>query len=143
MKPLIVGEVNMLSADPKFALYPYPANGSGGRLARILGLDPLVYLRMFDRMNLYSRIPVRWSIADARYRAALLAEQQIGRQVVMLLGRRVAEAFCPTSEHHSWAQIGQYYLIPHPSGRCRAWNDPTAIERTRTFLSPIMENIRH
>jgi hypothetical protein len=32
MKPLIVGEVNKLSVDPKFALYPYPANGSGGRL---------------------------------------------------------------------------------------------------------------
>lgn len=68
MKPLLVGEANPYGSDPAFALYPSPPGCSGDRLCRlVMGLDPDDYLERFERANL---CPRRWSLAEARTRAA-------------------------------------------------------------------------
>lgn len=70
MRPLLVGEDNPYSRDPKFALYPYPERSAGYRLcAEIMGLNRAAYLRSFDRVNLCAD---KWSLREARARASAL-----------------------------------------------------------------------
>lgn len=132
MKPLIVGEINPYGSDPAFALYPLPEGASGDRLCKILGLSHGEYLRTFDRMNLCTG---KWSIVAARFASFDVRDQR--RSVVILLGRKVADAFA-----FGWTNLftkhrgafGWYILLPHPSGRCQIWNDSGNVERARQLV---------
>lgn len=141
---LIVGELNPHGADPRYALYHQPRNASGNRLRLIMGLSDLHYARMLDKTNLCTG---KWSMKVARARASdLLGDRSIG--VYVLLGRRVALAFQgqtfggePIKPFDSYevpegVQCGPMHVIslPHPSGRCRAWNEPGACDKARELL---------
>lgn len=129
MRPLLVGEDNPRSADPRFALWPFPAGTAGSALCgRILGLDADAYLGRFDRANLCR---AGWDEAEARERACELARSRMGRPVV-LLGRKVAGAFGLDLEE--FGRSGRFLRLPHPSGRCRTWNDASNIGRAREAL---------
>lgn len=132
MQPLLVGEANPHGANPEFALYPLPEHAAGGRLAAILDMSRSTYLRAFRRVNL---CPRRWSMRDAREHAAGIASRERGP--IVLLGRRVAEAFGFGAAPPFSAQ-GQFYLLPHPSGLNRVWNDPRAAERARALIYPLL-----
>lgn len=131
LKPLLVGEVNPYGADPAMALYPLPEDASGGRLARILGLSRGEYLRRFDRVNLCTGA---WSIRAAReasYRLRVEGPPKI------LLGQKVAAAFgFPAGPH--FGKVGNFYFLPHPSGRNRIWNRPGAQEKARELLAEFL-----
>lgn len=137
MNPLLVGEANPYGTDPRYALYPYPKGASGERLGRlILGMPgPRAYLRAFDRRNL---CPQRWSVKEARANAGEILRGPHER--VVLLGSKVAGAFGmpfePFKIHLSElsAAAKTIVILPHPSGLCRAWNEPGAFERARAVL---------
>ena len=92
------------------------------------------YLGAFDRVNLYEAAPAAWDPVDARVRA--FAHRVAGRPLVVL-GRRVAEAFrLPYAPFTSPAP--GVVVLPHPSGRCRAWNDPRAADLARRVIRDIL-----
>ena len=71
-------------------------------------------------------------------------------ETIVLLGRKVAAAFglahlAPfTSQVVVLADEGtvlRYVLLPHPSGRCREWNDPGAYELAREMLSAVRPDV--
>ncbi len=132
MRPLLVGESNPYGADPRFALYPEPAGCAGARLCHvILDMTADEYLAAFDRVNLLD-CP-RWSLPASREAAQRLLDRG---QDLVLLGARVAHAFDP-----AWGAFSEYraaglrvLVLPHPSGRCRAWNEPGAVERARAAV---------
>jgi hypothetical protein len=100
---------------------------------RLLGLTPVEYLWRFRRANL---LPTsRWSTRAAR----LLLEARGRGCAVVALGRRVAAAFAaadaPFFTRHVTDDGDVVYVLPHPSGRCREWNDPAAPERARRLLA--------
>ena len=148
-RPLLVGEVNPYGANPDYALWPYPEGASGDRLCRlIMGLGPDDYLRRFDRVNLCSG---RWSVRTAREVAGtILLTRRDGPLV--LCGRRVCEAFrvsfapstvravvwndtLRTFHLDVWTGSGwPLVVLNHPSGLCRAWNEPGAVEVARGAL---------
>ncbi len=130
MRPLLVGEDNPHSADPRHALYPYPEHCAGGRLCvRVMGLTPREYL-----------CSGAWKMAEAR----LAARSLFGRErVYVLLGAKVASAFglafhAPFTRmrwsNPLWRMTCTVVQLPHPSGRARAWNEPGAFERARAVL---------
>ncbi len=127
IKPLIVGEVNEKGGKP---LFPYPANGSGGRLCKILGLPPLEYMFTFDRVNLCT---ATWNPIAARMVAQGLMRRP---RTFILLGAEVTAAFgfpfTPFVVMHD--PYSKYAMLPHPSGRCRIWNDPIAAQKARVCL---------
>lgn len=134
-KPLLVGECGH-DPDPSLALWPYPRSASGGRLAAALGLEPREYLARFRRANL---CPEGWSEEAARRAAAVLVESATDSDVLVLLGVRVARAFglaaVPVFARWRADFCGPSYVrLPHPSGRCRAWNDPLCAELARSAL---------
>lgn len=129
MRPLLVGEDNPYSSDPRLALYPYPERSAGHRLATvILGLTRAEYLRRFDRVNLCAG---RWSAREARQTAEAIEAARPTPAAIVLCGRKVASAFgFPTTAPFSVVDgAPRFYLIPYPSGLSRAWNEPVAVER--------------
>lgn len=134
MRPLLVGEANPWGSDPEFALYPLPEHASGGRLARFLGLSHGQYLRLFDRRNL---CPSRWSMPEARAQAELIRAE--GREHVVLLGAKVAKAF--GLPYLPFTRSAHLFLLPHPSGLNRIWNQPDAVPRARSLLAGLLEAV--
>lgn len=139
MKPLLVGECNPYGMDPRFALYPGPVNSAGWRLCyRILGLSERQYLKTFLRYNL-SDDP--FSVVQARESVKKIIATQDGP--VILLGAKVCLAFnAPydpfTVQTSLLGPERALYILPHPSGRSRAWNDPSAITKARELLKPLI-----
>lgn len=142
VKPILVGEANPYGGDPRYALYPEPEYSAGGRLCRlIMGLDPREYLRRFDRRNLCAG---KWGSVEARETAAAIGREVSmeyhlrggpGR-VVVLLGSKVCSAFGVRFEPFTALAQGDcgLVLLPHPSGLCRLWHEPDAINRARRTL---------
>lgn len=130
-KILLVGEHNPYGPDPRFALYPSPAGCAGERLCeKILGMSASAYLSEFDRVNLVTT--PKWSAVTARIKAnEIIVVGQ--RDRLVLLGAKVAAAFGLPSEPFQFHDRpwGRALVLPHPSGRCRAWNAAGAFERAR------------
>lgn len=133
--PVLVGEANPRSGDERLALYPRPRTSAGGRLCHsIFRMAEREYLRAFDRVNL---CPRAWCDEDARERAAdVFALAKRRGQSVVLLGARVSRAFGFDFEPFSvrYVEGARVLTLPHPSGRCRAWNDPAAVRRARRLV---------
>lgn len=112
-------------------LPPAPANGAGARLIRYAGISPAIYEERFLRKNLFAEhVPSdQWPATEARSRAKNLYAWLVARGVsrVVLLGRNVAVAFGLDA---AWQRIEEPQIvlasIPHPSGRCRDYNDERA-----------------
>lgn len=141
VQPLLVGEVNPYGSDPAMALYPLPAHAAGGRLAAILNMSLSTYLRAFRRVNLCTGT---WDekIASAHARCILAGLTSDPRPLV-LLGRKVARAFgLDAPPFHAAplpiASTPMVILLPHPSGRCRAWNLEGSFERARALIYPLL-----
>jgi hypothetical protein len=94
-------------------------------------------VRWDDGINLLlpSPLPGEWDAVEARRVANLVSRHVLAYRYVLLFGQRVCAAFgipwapcqfVPASELGE-AMIGyrtEFVPLPHPSGRCRMWNDP-------------------
>lgn len=133
--PTFVGEHNPYGQDSRYALFCWPVGSAGWRLAHIvLGLRRRSYLSC-PRLNLLTT--ERWSVPAARVAAtSILAAPPT--DVLVLLGRKVAAAFdvADVSVFGSKRLIGGplVVVLPHPSGRCLAWNEPDAVSRARAAV---------
>jgi len=91
-----------------------------------------LYLRTFLRANVVARhVPAAepWPHDEARAGARAILAASKGLPLV-LLGRRAADAFgYDDRQIPSLIEGGRTLLLPHPSGRCRQWNDPEAGRR--------------
>lgn len=133
---LFVGEMNPYGASPELALYPEPANCSGDRLRKILGLTPESYLARYDRVNLCAG---RWRLTDARDAAVTLRlRRDLRDHDFVLLGEKVRQAFKLKAEFFEVEALleGRRVLcLPHPSGLNRLWDlDETWKPRARRAL---------
>lgn len=141
-KPILVGEANPYGGSPEFALWPDPPNCSGWRLChRIFNMQTTEYLRAFDRVNL---CPHRWSMPMARDRAHHIKATMGGP--LILLGSKVCSgfdiAFQPfTVQTSILGPDREVLILPHPSGRSTAWNDPKNAERARLLVRQMRDRL--
>lgn len=144
--PLIVGEDNPLSRDPKYALFCAPRNSAGWRLCHlVMGLHRWRYLKL-PRVDLCKG---KWSMPEARDHAAYLLSgsgcgDDAAPSVFVLLGRKVTTAFeqpLGPFETRRFPNGFTYIALPHPSGRCRVWQEPGAFERTRALLRKVCPEV--
>lgn len=120
---------NPLSTDPRHALYPSPPGCSGYRLWRMLhevsGASRSDYCEGFDRRNLLrGRL---WDRPLARTAARRFSSTLSQGTIVVVLGQEVARALglnWRLMEPQRGAGGCVYRVIPHPSGRCRWYNEP-------------------
>lgn len=143
---LLVGENNPYGSDPEFALYCYPPGCAGYRLRRIFGLPQHQYLAL-HRKNLCDG---DWSKDQAKTRAFELLSPQAPWNVIVLLGRKVTEAFekvalggDPLVAFSTRASCPGVTLVslPHPSGRNLVWNQPWAPKRAREILRDLVPEL--
>lgn len=99
MKVWLIGENNPYGSDPKYDLFPYPERSAGARLQRdILGMRRDDYLQSFERRNLLAQ--TKWSMPAARGNAEWLRNSLDSDDRVILLGKKVFDAWC--SEPGNW-----------------------------------------
>ncbi len=142
--PVFVGELNPYTdRDPRYDLYCEPERSAGARLQTLIcGLHKRTYLIRCGRRNLCRGA---WSMAAARAEAVNVREVcrvdglrrnaivAGARTVPVLLGAKVCRAFdveYRPFEYHDPDVV----VLPHPSGLCRAWNEPGAFDRARYLL---------
>ena len=140
MKPLIVGMAPGHGDSSK------PIEGRIGRhLAQLSGMPYEEFLERTERVNLVEHDVPRgsWPTEEARARAKVLVQLFVPKRIVLLLGRPVAQAFglgaldyfSPTrASLLGSSSPAIVYVVPHPSGLNRWWNDPANVAQARRFL---------
>lgn len=133
---LVVGMAPGPLTSDRLPMFPWPDGSAGARLLTMSGMPLEAYLGRLRRANLCEG---RWRVAEARETADRLIrlyrspEGGPGARFV-LCGRQVARAF--ELDDAPWFSRALIYgvatvLIPHPSGRCREYNDPANVARAR------------
>lgn len=143
---LLLGETNPYGPDPEFALYCEPPGCSGHRLRLILGLPEEAYLAL-HRKNLCDGA---WSQKMAQARAHELLSPQAPWQVIVLLGRKVAQTFVKTALNDEPLEAfstrrccpGMTLVsLPHPSGQNAGLWPPRARDRARQILCELVPEV--
>jgi hypothetical protein len=81
-----------------------------------------------------------WDRERAKVRAAQILNDHAGQpeRVLVLLGRKVAEAFgladMPAFSSRQIIGGPRVVVLPHPSGRNMTWNDPASVARARLAI---------
>ena len=130
---LAVGEINPFGSRPDMALWCEPRESSGNRLRRIMGLTDEQYVATVARVNLCDG--PRWDKKSARER--FWDGVDFDRYaLVVLLGQKVRAAVMGPPIFQVARGVGNCHFtsIPHPSGRCRMWNDPGVVALARAAL---------
>lgn len=140
MKSLLIGEAPSKNEHP-----PTPLEGRiGRRLAEYAGISFEDFLERFERMNLLAvrqdtkEKGFEFDADQARINAMRL--DIAPNRTVVLLGHRVARAFglrnATYFKLYDGGQGRSLYVIPHPSGVNRWWNDvENQIEAARFMRS--------
>lgn len=142
---LLVGELNPLSPDLRYALYHEPAGSAGDRLRRVvLGVRARTTYLPLWRTNLCVG---SWGVDAATVRARALCGSEgaadLPWRLIVALGVRVSGAFMRAARVRIGLFGGPVELasgvllisLPHPSGRGYGYNDPSEIQRARALLS--------
>lgn len=135
MRPVLLGMNNPSALHPGEALSPLPKNSTGRRLWQMSGMTLAAFQAAFERRNLLGRR--RWS-EDAAREAGERAKADLGGRLVLVLGRQTWEALgLPASA--AWFSCwrvgrGVFFLVPHPSGRCRVYNDRSQRRELRNLM---------
>jgi uracil-DNA glycosylase len=140
VKPLIVGE-----APSKNEHVPRPISGRiGRRLAACAGMTLERFLASFDRVNLLEvrqdtkekgfEFDVKAALASARMLRDMMFFKH--RPAILLLGTRVARAFEVKANYFDEFTLcdAKAYMLPHPSGINRWWNDPDNDRKMHEFM---------
>jgi len=141
VKTVLLGMNNPVSSRPEHALFPYPPGCTGYRVWQLLRTRlPEVsrsdYLSGFDRVNLiHSR---RWDKAAALHSARRLPSLYQGR-TILVFGAAVRDALdLPAVLIHPVQKDGcEWRQLPHPSGRCRWYNDPDCATLAAALLEEL------
>lgn len=96
-----------------------------------------MYSRTYLACERFNLCPCTWDREQARVRAADLLNTRPS-EVLILLGRKVAEAFgvADLPPFASKQIIGgpRLVVLPHPSGLNRLWHESGTIQRARTAI---------
>lgn len=154
MRVVFVGEApNRARKDgkPFPALWPF-VPGSGARLCGYLGIAPRQFWRRrregeLMTVNLFEQPVARWDQAAAEMMAWNMCDEirkfRKNESVVLVyLGRRVAKAM---NFDRPFFTVELYFkreaspdtfhvVVPHPSGRSRAWNDRRNVAKFRKTM---------
>lgn len=116
--------------------------GAGRRLARILDIAYSELHRRHRFINLLGwtrRSQHTKQAARTAARRLLRRARRLDLTIVML-GRQVAVAFGTNQPFFGLTVISgvRTLLLPHPSGRCRVWNDPMSMLRARAKVNALL-----
>lgn len=141
-RPILLGMNNPLSEKPEHALFPHPPGCTGWRIWQMLRdfageeVTRAQYLAAFDRRNLVDG--KTWD----RGRALAGVDKfvvDVRERVVVVFGEapRVALRLPKLLMHPQLIGDVTWRQLPHPSGRCRWYNDPNNRAAAGTLLAEL------
>lgn len=145
VKPILVGMVNPHNLDPRWALAPFGKNTAGKRLflilkSRVPAVRRIEYVKRFERVNLCHGT---YDETRAHMGAQMLREKWSGRHILLLGGAvRRAFGFPPCLIDPVEDGGNTWFQLPHPSGRCLWYNDPTNRARAADLLTQLYRTDR-
>jgi hypothetical protein len=139
---VIFGERPGPNTDPLRPLFPHTTTGAAARLIRMMGVTVSEYLRYTQRYNVFHdgerEMP---TLEEARRRVAALHYKHVDlnpETSFLYLGKAAIGAAPTEYRDLQFLQTrGNVYLIPHPSGCNRIYNDVTALDRVSLLLRSI------
>lgn len=145
MSIVFVGEAP--SKPNVHAFWPF-LPGSGRRLAMLLGMESDEFWSWRNRngvvlINLFGEPVGGWNPGLAVDKSLIICQEylRVGpglpRWDLVMLGRRVAEAFQDDRDYFEvrvTEQGNRAVVVPHPSGRCRVWNDKKNVRKFRKVM---------
>lgn len=156
-RALIVGGTNGRNAQEHvLPLFPHPRNAFGAKLAKLVGLSPVDYLRTYARRNLLRRglgARQEWPRLLAREGAMRIMDELAGGTAtvrrVYLMGPQVWDAFCLPQGGELWtnwsmtnngweqtdASFMRFYCLPS----VHDLNGVTTLTQTRELLMKAVE----
>jgi len=121
---------------------PFEGKGSGSRLAEIAGvssLDEVAVLtnllpRFYGKQGKGDSFPLKKARAEAK-------NMTLRTKKILLCGKNVARAFGIKADYFEKTTVcGKIaYVIPHPSGVNRWWNDEENKLRARAFFAKLLQ----
>jgi hypothetical protein len=166
---LLCGEGNPYSSDPEDAMLPWPREAAGNRMRLIAGMTDEEYLAAFTRRNLLNTVRWSAPLARAEARRMLhelrpSAVVALGTKVAdawldvlwtacvhrpsVLWYSRHTRCYSPGRPGEQWdpecappeALRVELLLLPHPSGRNRAWDVPGAKGHAQVALQMLVRD---
>lgn len=133
---LLVGEQPGPRSNHRLPLWPYPARSAGGRLHAMSGVPMVEYLARLARVNLAAQPRKGWDHRRARFDLHAMLNDLPPDARVVLCGQRAMDAYeegYPGARRQFLVLGGSVWIqgVPHPSGRCREYNDPATVAATR------------
>ena len=142
---LLIGQAPSRGGDPT-----RPLEGKiGEKIASLAGMEFAQYLARTDRMNVLDRWPGKnggkgdsFPMIAARC-AAAGKSSMLAERVVMFVGKASAAAFGLRTEYLTWSWSAElscrFFILPHPSGIVRWWNDSTNVQQAAKFLREVFD----
>lgn len=134
MRTILLGMCNPNADGDPLSIH----DGAGKRLFEMSGMPEEVYLKRFIRLNLVDS--VQWDSEKAKAGAGRFLRSLERGRIVVVLGKQVALAlgvgltnFFDDME----VKTRRFILIPHPSGRCRLYNDKKTVAKVRKLLASL------
>lgn len=142
IKLVIVGERPGPNTDPKRPLFPHTTTGAAARLIRMIGVPVSEYLRYTQRYNAYHDGENAISdLAEARRRLQAIHYHYMDlypEVQFLYLGKSALNAAPREYRKLQFLQNrDNVWLIPHPSGVNRVYNDESVVDRTSELLKSI------
>jgi hypothetical protein len=142
---VLLGLNNPLSASPLMALWPDPPRCTGWNLWRMIDCSKEDFVRGFDRRNLVDATVYN---RPSQEHTRQLWRSLDGRRVIVLGATVLSELVVAGAVGHRppWIlpQRGEgpleWRMVPHPSGRCREYNDPAMRLRVSMLLQDYFHN---
>lgn len=139
---VIFGEKPGPNTDPLRPLFPHTTTGAAARLIRMFGVPVSEYLRFTQRYNVYHDGAVEITdLSEARRRVAALHFKHVDLNPetnFLYLGKRAIAAAPEEYRDLQFLQNrGNVWLIPHPSGCNRIYNDVSTLDRTSLLLKSV------
>lgn len=137
----LIGMNNPLSTDDRHALWPDPVNCTGWRVWKMLeartGATQQQYIDTFRRVSLLSTRKWHQSLAGPAWKS--MEDWVLERSdVIVLLGTAVRRAVLGGAETKVLGRVStSIYVVPHPSGLNRWYNDPVNLAATEILLEEL------
>lgn len=112
---------------------------SGKHLAALAGVEYEKLGEAFERVNLLPEFQEKFKMKAAKPAAEALKPQLVGK-IVLLVGKKVAEAFglkkAEPFVEHTTDVSGAFVaaMIPHPSRLNLYWNAPANVETAKAYF---------
>lgn len=134
---------------PEWWLTPDGTNSphTANRICRQAGWTVQQFLAVFSHRTFLWKSASRLWAAEGKdkARAVKIETKKLNLLGIVLIGSRVASCFdVPTMTYFKWTQIDtiRVSVVPHPSGRAKAWKTEGLRDEAETFFDSLLSSTK-